>query len=291
MTDMTKLTAKRIAAAVLAMMLCGSMLTACGSDDSSSSSAPSATTVEQSTPESSTPEETSAPESSEPESSEPESSAPDTTEAKVEQVDITDPDKLFWGNIEGKGTFRIELYNDYGWESKTKNGECAFDRESFEFDGGIAVTFDISGITDQSKEYDAFLMFASNDWSWGVWDLAGAGAGATKIKGDGTYTVFVDNALPFGKEGEIGANGPFGETGSLISVWAPVVFCIDVAELAADENIDPENPCENNIQISNLKIEYWNDGSRPAEIQARLDGEAPAEGGDDTAAESESAAE
>ncbi len=288
------MTMKKIAALALSLTMCASMLAACGDADSSSkadnSSAPDTTSAP--ADDSSDATTTTAPTSSAPD----ESST--TTEAEPEKpvgpaaVEITDESKIFVGDIEAKGNVRIELFNTYGF---TASEGCAFDIESFEFNGGLSVTFDIAGLPDQEKEYDAFLMFTNNDWSWGVWDIVGAGAGAVKIKGDGTYTVFVDNALPFGKEGEIGNNGlgAYVED-TLVSVWAPAVFCVDIIGLGTDLGIVPEEETKMDMHgctVSNVKIEYWQDGSRPEAIQERIDAAGTAAGGEEAPVETTADAE
>ncbi len=290
------MTMKKIAALALSLTMCASMLAACGDADSSSKADNSSVTDATTAPADDSAEDatTTAPTSSEPA----ESTTTTAAEEKPENVgpaavEITDESKIFVGDIEAKGNVRMELFNTYGL---TATEGCAFDNESFEFNGGLSVTFDIAGLPDQEKEYDAFLMFTNNDWSWGVWDIVGAGAGAVKIKGDGTYTVFVDNALPFGKEGEIGNNGlgAYVEE-TLVSVWAPAVFCVDIIGLGTDLGIVPEEETKMDMHgctITNVKIEYWQDGSRPEAIQERIDAAAgTADGGEEAPVETTAVSE
>ena len=76
-----------------------------------------------------------------------------------------------------------------------------------------------------ASAYDAFLMYASSDWSCSVMDLGAYPEGNVSITGDGTYTVSVGNFM-FEDE----------ETAEMVPATATgaTVFCIDIADLAAD---------------------------------------------------------
>ena len=76
-----------------------------------------------------------------------------------------------------------------------------------------------------ASAYDAFLMYASSDWSCSSMELGAYPEGNVSITGDGTYTVSVGNFM-FEDE----------ETAEMVPATATgaTVFCIDIADLAAD---------------------------------------------------------
>lgn len=76
-----------------------------------------------------------------------------------------------------------------------------------------------------ASAYDTFLMYASSDWSCSSMELGAYPAGNVNITGDGTYTVSVGNFM-FEDE----------ETAEMVPATATgaTVFCIDIADLAAD---------------------------------------------------------
>ena len=76
-----------------------------------------------------------------------------------------------------------------------------------------------------ASAYDAFLMYASSDWSCSSMELGAYPEGNVSITGDGTYTVSVGNFM-FEDE-ETAEIAPATATGA-------TVFCIDIADLAAD---------------------------------------------------------
>lgn len=77
-----------------------------------------------------------------------------------------------------------------------------------------------------ASAYDTFLMFASGDWSCSHMDLAACPDGNVDVTADGTYTV---TTFGFELEDE--------ETGEMVPATAngAVVFCVDIADLAADK--------------------------------------------------------
>lgn len=77
-----------------------------------------------------------------------------------------------------------------------------------------------------ASAYDTFLMFASGDWSCSHMDLAACPDGNVDITADGTYTVYT-NGFTFEDE-ETGEDVPATANGA-------VVFCVDIADLAADK--------------------------------------------------------
>ena len=66
-------------------------------------------------------------------------------------VDIpVDESKLYYGDIEGNGKIRLEIYNAYGDTSK----DAPIDPSSFTFDDSLSVTFTISGIGGEDSAAD-----------------------------------------------------------------------------------------------------------------------------------------
>ncbi len=113
--------------------------------------------------------------------------------------------------------FRMELYNEYG---STKEAP-AIDKANLSFSQTLAVTFRLSGVTDNLKEgaagaYNAALSFADGDWTPQYW--GGTPKYDATVTGDGEYTVWM--------EAPSQSNG--------VSV-----FCVDIANLYGDL-ADPE---------------------------------------------------
>ncbi len=268
---------KKLAAIALAMTMSVSMLASCGDDDTSSAadttSAPAESVAETTTaPEESKPEETTAAEES--------SAADESSAAAAEPATFSefDESKLIQGAIEyPNGCFRIELYNAYGAGTQKDPG---FDPDEMVFDGGLAVTFDISGIADQEKTYDAFLMYTDSAWAYGCWNINDANVGAAHIKGDGTYTVYIDKEIVSSanpnykktlKDGEVTEEAFDDPTAEAFSTN---VFCVDIYGLAADEGMtvsdgdDGKKVFDNkNVKVSNVKVEWWDEGNEPEYVQ------------------------
>lgn len=96
--------------------------------------------------------------------------------------------KLDFGDLEGKGNLRLELYNAWG---VTAN-DPPLDAASVVFSNRIAVTFTLQGITlndGSAGSYPANIGFADADWSAQYW---GGGDGDVSVTGDGTYTVWAE---------------------------------------------------------------------------------------------------
>ena len=65
------------------------------------------------------------------------------------QTDVpVDESKIYWGDIEGNGKIRIELYNAYGDTSK----DAPLDAAGFSFDDQLTVTFTITGIDEAAAD-------------------------------------------------------------------------------------------------------------------------------------------
>ncbi len=120
-------------------------------------------------------------------------------------------EKILYGNIEGAGTFRIELYNEYG-DTKTNS---AIDPSTIVFSKNMCVTFTLSGLDGNMAEgtYIGGLEFSSADWSYGYWSgLSEITPYEIPVTGDGTYTVWCETT--------------YDSVGT-------VVFCIDIKGLAS----------------------------------------------------------
>ena len=78
-------------------------------------------------------------------------------------------------------------------------------------------------VAASASAYDAFLMYASSDWSCSSMELGAYPEGNVDVTGDGTYTVSVGN---FEFEDE--------ETAEMVPATATgaTVFCVDIADLA-----------------------------------------------------------
>lgn len=121
---------------------------------------------------------------------------------------------LVFGDIEGNGRLRIEIYNEYG---ATKNNP-PIDPSSIKFAKNMVVTFTLTGITGNLKNgaagsYVAGLEYADADWDPSYWSDLSKGIYEATVSGDGTYTVWMETSA---------------------SAEGAVVFCVDIAGLAAD---------------------------------------------------------
>lgn len=125
-----------------------------------------------------------------------------------------DSSRLNWGDLEGNGRMRIELFNQYGATASAP----AVDLNTLTFQRNMVVTFTLSGITGNLKEgaagsYVAGLEFADASWDPSYWSSLTEGEYEDVVTGDGTYTVWMEvSALTEGA----------------------VVFCIDIANLWND---------------------------------------------------------
>ncbi|MDR1089644.1 MAG: hypothetical protein LBL79_01100 [Prevotella sp.] len=92
------------------------------------------------------------------------------------------PSKIPFGDFEGNGNLRIEIFNAYG----STNADPGIKPSDVVFNNGISVTFTLSGINwkaDAAGTYNASVFFANTDW----WP-SGNGSNVT-VAGDGTYTA------------------------------------------------------------------------------------------------------
>jgi len=96
-----------------------------------------------------------------------------------------DNSKIVFGDIEGNGNLRIELYNEFG----STKADSPVDVSKFTFSNSMTITFTIGGVTLKSGaagSYTAGISFADEDWTPSYW---GGGSGDTSVTGNGTYTV------------------------------------------------------------------------------------------------------
>lgn len=83
-----------------------------------------------------------------------------------------------FGDLEGNGNIRIEIYNEYG----STGSNPPIDISTMNFNESVEVTFTISG-TGVTGDYNASIYYADSDWY-----PSGNGSNTT-VTGDGTYTV------------------------------------------------------------------------------------------------------
>lgn len=101
-----------------------------------------------------------------------------------------DNSKILIGDLEGNGNFRIEIYNEYG----STASDPGIDTD-FSFSSNLAVTWTISGLTDNFNadavgQYDAVMSYAAASWDPSYW--GGTPKYDALVFGDGTYTNFVE---------------------------------------------------------------------------------------------------
>ncbi|QGY45079.1 hypothetical protein GM418_15805 [Maribellus comscasis] len=122
-----------------------------------------------------------------------------------------DNSKLAFGDIEGNGNFRLELYNDFG---STKD-DPPLVKENIVFNNRIEITFTLQGITfseGASGSYNTALSYADADWAPQYWG-DGSSEEVASVTGDGTYTIWCEPGAA--SEGA-------------------AVFVIDIKEMAAE---------------------------------------------------------
>lgn len=122
--------------------------------------------------------------------------------------------KLAFGDIEGNGRLRIEIYNEFGATAANP----PIDPASIKFARNMVVSFNLTGITDNLKSgaagsYVAGLEYSDPTWNVSYWSSLAMGKYEALVTGDGTYTVWMEVASK--------ANGA-------------IVFCVDIAGLSAD---------------------------------------------------------
>jgi hypothetical protein len=122
--------------------------------------------------------------------------------------------KLVFGDIEGNGRLRIEIYNEYGATASNP----PIDPTSIKFAKNMVVSFTLTGITgnlknDAAGSYVGGLEYSDPSWGVSYWSDLTMGTYEAMVTGDGTYTVWMEVSAQ--------ANGA-------------IVFCVDIANLGAD---------------------------------------------------------
>jgi hypothetical protein len=95
---------------------------------------------------------------------------------------ICDNSKILYGDLEGNGNLRIEIFNT--WGSGTAS-DSPIDITKIKYKESIKVTFTVTGIGSLSTPVTAFLMNSLAD----VWSAGADNSIEATITGDGTYTV------------------------------------------------------------------------------------------------------
>jgi hypothetical protein len=98
-----------------------------------------------------------------------------------------DNSKLLTGDIENKGNYRMEIYNQWGSGTKDNPG---LDPNTFGFSKRCYVNFTVSGLGKLSSPVTAYIVFADGSWSTQQWNAGNKGD--CQVTGDGTYTVYID---------------------------------------------------------------------------------------------------
>ena len=140
--------------------------------------------------------------------------------------------KLVFGDIEGNGRLRIELYNEYG----ASQANPCIDPATIKFSKNMVVTFKLTGVTDNLKDdaagsYVAGLEYSDPTWNVGYWsELTRVGKYEALVSGDGTYTVWMETATA--------ANGA-------------IVFCVDIANLWNDL----KDTSKVGVEVTSIKLD------------------------------------
>ena len=147
-----------------------------------------------------------------------------------------DNSKIVWGDLEGKGNFRVELYNIWGATGAGSDSapefteNSPFDPNSILFTSQMQLTFTISGLTGAAatNEYVAQLMCTSPGW-WPSIDSEKSPV-EIPITGNGTYTFTYNAPAAYDK--------------------GVIVFCIDILNMFND--ID--DPDAVSVTIDSLRV-------------------------------------
>jgi len=139
--------------------------------------------------------------------------------------------KVVFGDIEGNGRLRIEIYNFYG----ATGANPPIDPASIKFSKNMVVTFTLSGITDNLKSgakgsYVAGLEYSDPTWGVSYWSDLNMHQYEAMVNGDGTYNVWMEVAQK--------ANGA-------------IVFCVDIEGLGADI----EDWTKVGVDINSIKLD------------------------------------
>ncbi len=100
--------------------------------------------------------------------------------------------RLKYGDIEGNGNFRIDIYNE--WDGSGACGdESPINRDDVVFHQNLAVTFQLSGITAEG-DFQAYMVFSDGTWTTQNWSYNDNGNASCIVNGDGVYTMMIDGA-------------------------------------------------------------------------------------------------
>ena len=155
-----------------------------------------------------------------------------------------DSSKILWGDPEGKGHLRIEIYNAYGSTTTSEAYDAAvspINPDDVANVTEISVTFTLTGAPE--GEYETTLGFADGSWSAQDWESA------ITVTGDGTYTI-TSHFDPWEDE----------ETGAEIPALANgvTVFVIDIRGMGKDAGIETSDdvPYQMDVvTVSDVSIE------------------------------------
>ncbi|MDO4944360.1 MAG: NPXTG-anchored protein [Ruminococcus sp.] len=144
-----------------------------------------------------------------------------TVENGADDPVVTPYANVYAADIEGKGNFRIELFNIYGDTNNNEDFKAAY--ETLSAAKEIEVQFTIQGIPESEEGFTAFLMYTDKNWAWGNWDPGTTpGAVDAVVNADGTYSVKINNEIA----------GATAEDGGAMIATGANVFCVDIIGLA-----------------------------------------------------------
>lgn len=118
---------------------------------------------------------------------------------------------LYWGDLEGKGNFRIELSNH--WDNGHENESAAVMASDIYFDEKCVINFTVSGFGQFAESRTGFIMCSAA----GIWS-AEEGVNTFEFKGDGTYEATI--------------------TGTAVAESSDMVFLIDVLDAQSQTDVD-----------------------------------------------------
>ena len=138
---------------------------------------------------------------------------------------------LVFGDIEGNGRLRVEIYNEFG----ATVSNPSIDPSSIKFAKNMVVTFTLTGITGNLKDdaagsYVAGLQYSDPSWNVSYWSGLAMRIYEAMVTGDGTYTVWMEVTAQ--------ANGA-------------LVFCVDIAGLGDDI----EDWSKVGVEVNSIKLD------------------------------------
>ncbi len=165
-----------------------------------------------------------------------------------------DASKVQVGDLENKGTLRIELYNSYGPTS----GDPAILPEEVEASSNIVMTFYLGGLPDgDTHSYTASLIYVDGSWGQQYW--GGDALADAVVQGNGTYRV----SVPLGGKAT-GCTMLFVEIKDIAKDFDPSTITAEVKALQVDLN-----PVQTEIPVDNSKT-FWG-GKDGGTVDGRLE--------------------